>query len=70
MIKVKLTEKEKKLILEFIKIQLDSYKYYQTPKKKEFDFDCDFSEDMFDKDLMKSIYDKLNIKSGGTNRKK
>jgi hypothetical protein len=70
MIKVKLTEKEKKLILEFIKIQLDSYKYYQTPKKKEFDFDCDFSEDMFDKDLMKSIYDKLNIKSGETNHKK
>jgi len=70
MINVTLTEKEKKLILEFIKIELDSYRHYQTPKKKEFDFDCNFTEDMFDKDLMKSIYDKLNTKSGETNRKK
>ena len=60
MIKIELTEKEKKLVLEFIKMELDSYR--QTPKKKEFDFECNFSEDMFDKDLMKSIYVKLTSK--------
>ena len=69
MVNITLTEKEKKLILEFIKVELDSYRIGGGKvKKKEFDFDCDFSDDMHNKDLMKSIYYKLNTNK--TNRKK